>query len=258
MNCKNCNVTLAPESEFCNSCGGKVIRNRLTFRNLFEHISETFFNYDNKLLRTFIDLFRCPDQVIDSYVSGVRRRYVNPISFFGVSLTLSGLSLFIMKKYYMQYLDYSSLFKGEIFQDPEFQEQMSNSASMSFEYSSLINSALVPFLALVSFIVFYNRRYNLTEHIVIYLYSMSVSSILSVVFGLGVLAIIPESYILFILYFYIFMLVYNSYVLTRLFKLSALQLTLKIVLFFAIFFGFYIAIVIAVATIVIISKLIGV
>ena len=84
MNCKNCQNELTPESDYCNICGGKVIRNRLTLKNLFEHVSETFFNYDNKLLRTFIDLLKKPDEVINSYVKGVRKRYVNPLSFFGV------------------------------------------------------------------------------------------------------------------------------------------------------------------------------
>lgn len=54
MNCKNCKTSLSDESDYCNSCGGKIIRNRLTIRNLFEHFSEEFLNYDNKLFQTFI------------------------------------------------------------------------------------------------------------------------------------------------------------------------------------------------------------
>ena len=83
MECKNCSNQLSTNSDFCNSCGAKVIRNRLTLKNIFEHIIETFFNYDNKLLRTFIDLFKKPEKVIDGYINGVRKRYVNPISYFG-------------------------------------------------------------------------------------------------------------------------------------------------------------------------------
>ena len=138
MNCKNCHTKLPLDSDFCNSCGGKVIRNRLTFRNLFEHISETFFNYDNKLLRTFIDLFKKPELVIDGYIEGVRKRYVNPISFFGISLTLSGLSIFIIKKYYLQYLDFSQIFQGELFDNPMSKQMMENSSNSSLEYGSLI------------------------------------------------------------------------------------------------------------------------
>ena len=90
MNCKNCKTELSIDSSYCNTCGGRVVRNRLTFRNLFEHITETFFNFDNKLLRTFIDLFTKPERVIAGYISGVRRQYVNPISYLALVLTIGG------------------------------------------------------------------------------------------------------------------------------------------------------------------------
>lgn len=112
MNCKNCQTELSAQDEYCRSLGGKIIRQRLTFRNLFEHLSETFFNYDNKLLRTFTQLLVHPGDVILGYINGVRKKYINPISFFGLSLTLSGLSIFILKKFYLQYLDFSNLFEG--------------------------------------------------------------------------------------------------------------------------------------------------
>lgn len=84
MNCKNCNLELAETSLFCNSCGGKVIKKRLSFKNLCAHFSETFFNYDNKFLVTFLDLFKKPEVIIDSYVQGTRNRYVNPVGFFAI------------------------------------------------------------------------------------------------------------------------------------------------------------------------------
>ena len=83
MNCKNCHTELSEHDDYCRNCGARIIRNRLTFRNLFEHLSETFFNYDNKLLRTLIDLIKKPEDVIVGYINGVRKKYVNPISMFG-------------------------------------------------------------------------------------------------------------------------------------------------------------------------------
>lgn len=64
MDCKNCNTPLVENQNFCPVCGGKVIRNRLTIRNLFEHFSATFLNYDNKFLQTFICLFTKPEEII--------------------------------------------------------------------------------------------------------------------------------------------------------------------------------------------------
>lgn len=64
MDCKNCNTSLVEIQNFCSDCGAKVIRNRLTIRNLFEHFSATFLNYDNKFLQTFIGLFTKPEEII--------------------------------------------------------------------------------------------------------------------------------------------------------------------------------------------------
>jgi hypothetical protein len=240
MNCKNCYHELTPNSDYCNICGGKVIRNRLTLKNLFEHVSETFFNYDNKLLRTFIDLFRKPEVVIGSYVNGVRKRYVNPLSFFGVSLTLSGLSIFILRKFYLQYLDFSKVFTSEIYENEFSQQVLQNSSNSAFEYNSLIFSFLIPFLALISIIVFYNKHYNFTEHIIIYLYSISALTIGSIIIGHIVLFIIPEKYLLFTLIFYLIMFIYHAYILKRIFQLTALQLLLKTLFFLILFLAVYI------------------
>ncbi|MGC1205165.1 MAG: DUF3667 domain-containing protein [Flavobacteriaceae bacterium] len=243
MNCKNCDISLSQESDYCNSCGGKVIRNRLTIKNLFEHLSETFFNYDNKLLRTFIDLFKKPQVVIDSYVKGVRKRYVSPISFFGVILTLNGLNIFIISKFYKQYLDASKLIGDTDAANNEATRKILEMTSdFSLEYASLLFSFLIPLGALISWIVFFNKKYNYTEHVILYLYSMSVYSVLSVVFGLLTLAIIPEKYLSFAYVMYLFIFVYHCYILTKLFKLSFWQLALKVLLFLILFFITYIGV----------------
>lgn len=85
-NCKNCQTLLVDESDFCYQCGAKIIRNRLTLKNLFTHLVETFFSYDNAFLRTVN-----PNDVIDSYVSGVRKKYIAPLAFFAIAITFSGL-----------------------------------------------------------------------------------------------------------------------------------------------------------------------
>jgi len=243
MNCKNCDSNFEDNSDYCNSCGAKVIRNRLTFRNLFEHIGETFFNYDNKLLRTFLDLFKKPEIVIGSYVQGVRKRYVNPISFFGITLTLNGLNIFLISKFYKKYLDVSNLL-GDIgsSSDEGQKKAMEMVSEISLEYASLTFSILIPFGALISWIVFFNKKYNYTEHVILYLYSMSVYSILSIVFGLLTLVIIPEKYLLFASIMYLFIFIYHCYIFIRLFKLSIWQLVLKTLMFLVLFFISYIGI----------------
>ncbi len=221
MNCKNCEISLSEANDFCKSCRAKVIRNRLTLKNLFAHITETFFNYDNKLLKTILHLFTKPDYVIDSYVNGVRKKYINPISFFGLALTLTGFSIFIIGKFYKQYLNFSDIFGENKMYSNEFSKNwMENSADFSLEYSSLMFTLMIPSFALISWIVFLNKRYNLTEHIIIYLYSMSLYSIFSILFGFIILLIAPEKYLTYGIYMYLLVFIYHCYLLTRLFKLN--------------------------------------
>ncbi len=98
MDCKNCHTNLKDTDDFCNTCGAKVVRNRLTIRNLFAHFSEQFLNYDNKFLQTFIHLFTKPEAVIGCYINGTRKKYVNVISYFAIAITISGLQMYILNK----------------------------------------------------------------------------------------------------------------------------------------------------------------
>ena len=167
MTCKNCHTSLSSESDFCNSCGAKVIRNRLTLKNLFEHFSEQFLNYDNKFFQTFINLFIQPEDVIGSYISGTRKKYVNPVSYFAIAITLIGLQMFIMKRYFPEGIDVSSMsFNGN--------EDATNSMMKNImEYQSLLFMVNVPLYSFISTIVFFTlKKYNYTEHLVVFLYTV--------------------------------------------------------------------------------------
>lgn len=240
MNCKNCSTELLEQHDYCSSCGGRVIRNRLSFKNLFEHLSETFFNYDNKLLRTFTKLFTQPEDVIVGYIDGVRKKYINPISFFGLALTITGLSIFVLKKFYLDSIDFSSFFENMNVPE-EFMESTMNS---SMEYNSLIYSFLVPLFAVISWIVFLDKTYNLTEHIIIFLYSMSLLSIISVIIGQIFLLVSPNNYMIYSLLMWPLMFLYHCFILKRIFKLSFGGLILKSILALALFFVSYIGVII--------------
>ncbi len=239
MNCKNCHTEIQEQDDYCKSCGGKVIRNRLTLKNLFEHLSETFFNYDNKLLKTITALFKQPRLVIDSYVNGVRKRYINPISFFGLALTLSGLSTFIIRKFYLKYLILS--ISGT---DDKVQETIQ---TFVLDYNSLIYSILIPFLATISFIVFRKKKYNYTEHIVLFFYTMSLFSMASVFVSQIILLINPSYYQATSAILLFLLVIYHCSLFKRLFNLSLKQLILKTLLFLILFFILYIFLSIALA-----------
>lgn len=228
MNCKNCKTVLSLESDYCNSCGGKVIRNRLTFKNLFEHITETFFNYDNKLLRTFLVLFKNPENVIGSYINGTRKKYVNVISYFALAITISGFYLLILKKFFPEVMDYSILsFEGQ----EDFQKK---NVSFVQEYMSLFMMLYVPIYALIARVSFIGvNKFNYTELLVVFLYIQAQMSIVTAIasvilsfFGVtqGVMSIV----------FTPLMVLYTAICLKRLYNINTQNIILRTLLFFAV------------------------
>ncbi len=225
MNCKNCHTNLVSESEFCYTCGGKVIHNRLTFRNLFEHISETFFNYDNKLWRTFIDLFVRPEAVIEPYINGVRKRYVNPISYFGLALTLTGLYTLIINKYFPETFDFS------IITAPGQEEFQRKNMNFVQEYQSLVMMFYIPIYALIARISFIGlKKFNYTELLVIFMFTQAQISIASALvtlitafFGVTMGAVSLISLPL--------MILYNAFCLKRIYNLNFSGILLRTLLF---------------------------
>ncbi len=234
MNCKNCHTSFPEDTDYCPSCGGKVIRNRLTLKALFAHFSEQFLNYDNKFLKTFLHLFSKSEVVIDGYINGTRKRYVNAISYFAIALTMSGLNIFILQKFFPETLNFSAL--GINNQEENFQNYM----NLVFEYYSLQMMLIIPLIALISKIVFFNRKkYNYTEHLVIYLYTFAQTTFIGVLLTFLIILFNLDygifSYISMVITF-----IYSAYCLKRLYKLDLSELILKTFLFIFVFMTIYI------------------
>lgn len=248
MHCKNCNTKLLEADNFCSNCGAKVIRNRLTIKNLFEHFTEHFLNYDNRFLKTFLCLFTKPEDVIDGYIKGVRKKYVNVISYFAIALTVSGLQLLILDKFFPEAMDFSSF---------ETTNSVADSNQMTTfirEYQSILMMINVPIYALVSYLVFFTlKKYNYTEHLVIFMYILSqltfVGTIISITSACFGLSLAHASMILSPI-----QVIYSLYCLQRLYKLSLKGLILRTLLFFTVVIIGFLLITISVAVLAIIFK----
>lgn len=222
MNCKNCDTILTNESLYCHTCGAQVVKNRLTLKNLLKHFTETYFNYDNKFIQTIINLFVKPENVIGSYIDGVRKKYINPVSFLAISFTLSGFHLFFFKDNLKEIMASSgmSVYQGQ----EKFGEAVYN---FVFDYNSFLYFAIIPGFAIISWMVFINKKYNFTEHVIIYLYTMSFSSIVSIFLTVFIVLIAPKIYMTFSFSVYFLLFVYHIFLLKRLFKLSGKQMLMK-------------------------------
>jgi hypothetical protein len=227
--CKNCNTSLTLETDYCYNCGAKVIRNRLTIKNLFEDFSQTYLNFDNTFIKTFISLFTKPEEVIGCYIDGTRKKYVNVISYFALAITVSGLYLVIVKKFFPEALDYSSLNFDP--QQAEFQKK-----NMTFieEYQSLLMMLYVPIYAIMARVSFAGiKKYNYTELLVIFLYVQAQISFVSAVLGV-ILSAAGMNQGEMILLLIPLMILYAAFCLKRLYNLNFLNIFLRTLLFFAV------------------------
>jgi hypothetical protein len=232
-NCKGCGAYMSLDQRFCNECGAKRMYNRLNWRVLFADFTDRFLNVENNFLRTFIDLFKRPQDVIDGYINGVRKKYLSAFSYFAIAVTIAGFSAFILKNWFIDEIvaTQAGFFDGSEQADfqKEFQKDWFN---MVMDYQSVVYFLSIPLMALISWVVFWNRKkYNLVEHTVIYLYGYSHIAIATVVLGLFFVWFQPiyQVWSFAVLFIQIF---YLGYVLKKLFYLDWGGIILKTALFF--------------------------
>lgn len=251
MECKNCAISLDPNANFCQDCGAKVIRNRLTFGSLFTEIRERIFNLDsNKPLHTFLDLFLRPEKVIDGYIKGVRKRYINPFGYLTIAITVFGAFLFFFSEEYSAAMSSISSASENAGPQAELSQKINDNV---LKYQSFIFFLFVPFLALISKIVFLkNKKYNYVEHIIINTYGQSHISLASTILYFATVwnesafsAVTLSITFINVLYF--------AYMLKRLFGLSFVGIILKTLLFIVILIPFFIMITIVVWVLLIIT-----
>ncbi len=230
INCKNCGQQIE-NYNFCPDCGAKKITKRITFKNLIAEFVDRFLNLDNSFVRTFIHLFTKPEQVIDGYIHGLRKKYVNAFGYFAISITITGFYSFIIKD---RMFELATTSMSSFLPEEELQNQIV-AMETSFQYQSIISFILIPILAIMSRLVFFNyKKYNFTEHLVIYLYAYSH------IVGIFALLQIPfifalDNYFTVIFAPFIGYLIYIGYVLKRMYSISLKKIILKTFLFLGVF-----------------------
>ncbi|WP_431158854.1 DUF3667 domain-containing protein [Winogradskyella poriferorum] len=231
MKCKNCETSIKQNQKFCDNCGARIIKNRLTPTVLAKQVNEQFLSIDNKLLITFIDLFKCPEQVINGYINGTRKKYIDVLQYFALALTLVGVQVFLMNSFFKSELEstFESLraFESATGGAKNPINSTINSQFESFEeinnYQSVFYILSIPLYAFGSwatnFLIKPVYKYNFTEHLVVNIYYYAqviiITAVLYILFlflGLDYLVI---SGVVTVLIF-----IYHFYTLKRVFQLD--------------------------------------
>lgn len=85
--CLNCEKALVEDQFFCSHCGQKVHNSKLTIWSLIGEFFAGIFNLDNGVYRSLLNLPR-PGYLSKQFMSGKRKRYLNPIRLFLVALII--------------------------------------------------------------------------------------------------------------------------------------------------------------------------
>ncbi|MDC6366764.1 MULTISPECIES: DUF3667 domain-containing protein [Flavobacteriaceae] len=205
MECKNCQASLRSDFDYCPNCGAKVIRNRLTLKNIWQDISFQVFNVDNTFVKTFRHLFTIPHLVIESYISGTRKKYMNPISYFAIGITLSGIMFFVLRNIYHINLTNSS-----------FTDKQPTNMDFVFDYQGLLSYVIMPIYALMTWLLFIDKKkLNYTEHLATNAYITGQTSFVQVIACLLLFGFFDIRYDLFNWSFLLVIVVYQFYVLGK-------------------------------------------
>ncbi|MFK7813199.1 MAG: DUF3667 domain-containing protein [Maribacter sp.] len=227
MECKNCQTILRTDYSFCPDCGAKVIRNRLTIKNLFRDVTERYFNVDNTFLKTFWHLFTKPELVIEGYIKGIRRKYLNPVSYIGIALTLSGLIVFLVKKKASQ-IDFDIFGVGTSVASEKAME-------ITFDFQAILFVLYIPMMAIAAWLCFQEKKYNFSERLVIFTYTLAHYSIFIFVPSILVLVFSAEYYGSLSTFALLFMYCYSAFVIKRISNEKGASSYAKILLFWVLF-----------------------
>jgi hypothetical protein len=237
MICINCEHGNAPESSFCDQCAAPLIVKRLTVSAFFKDFFERYLSFDNKFLHTFKALIFTPEAVVNGYKNGLRIRYVNPITFLVIAVTLSSIQVYLLKNGYIIFAldapDAENPFDMKAFND------------WIFDHQNLVMFLTIPLLAFVSKIVFLQRTdYNFAEHNLIYFYTYSVVTIFLLVCIMPIFLIVDSDFMYYSLVSFLFLFAYHTYALKRIFALSVKQIVHKTLLFIPVIVLLYLILII--------------
>jgi len=177
MICKNCNNNF--EGNFCNECGQPASTHDLNFHFLVHDIQHGLLHLDKGFVYTIKELFKRPGHTIREYVKGKRVSHFKPVS---LILVLAGTYGLLSHFFHINIL-------GDTFQVGDTGEGAEKLKHALSEFSdwvashfALVSLLTLPIFTLGTFIGFWKKGYNLSEHFVLNAYLTGQRLLLHVLF----------------------------------------------------------------------------
>ena len=128
---------------------------RINMPHLFHEFAHTFWHLEKGFLYTFKELARHPGSMQRNYLSGYQLRYQKPSSLFAISGTVCALALYLIYKH-----------------APDQSHQY-----FYKHYYFFVQAAMLPFYAMITYIVFHSRDLFYAEALVMNVYMIGFMSV---------------------------------------------------------------------------------
>lgn len=228
MICKNCQHTLLDKDKFCNNCGAKVVDDRITFKKLFSDFFINVFGFDSAFFITLKKLILRPDAVINDYLGGVRKRYMNPFAFLAIG---AALSLLTFNYYADDFIAINSAINSEQILETKQKATMEiskdlpkeeikklefekKSAQFQMKYNDGVMQFMLRYYNLLTFVFLFLyailskwtfwKPHNFGEHIIINAYIYGLTTYISVILFLVSIVVHPAIYFFSIIIYILF------------------------------------------------------
>ena len=167
--CLNCGALL--QGKYCSACAQRSDTGRLDWHWLSHEVQHGIFHVDRGIFFTLKELLVRPGHAIRDYVEGKRKRYFAP---FGLIMLLGAISVV-----FVQWLDIDFKAMSPPTARPG-QMQMPDMGEM-MSHQTLMYLAMIPFMAVGTWLCLRKYGYNFVEHLVINTYIGALVAIISLI-----------------------------------------------------------------------------
>jgi hypothetical protein len=177
--CQNCGYV--GEEKFCSKCGEELHIHRISLPHIMHEVAHTFWHLEKGFLFTLKELAIHPGTMQKKYLSGYRLHYQKPFPLFAISGTICALTLYF-------------IYKNAPNTDQYFYKH----------FYFLVQASMLPFYALITFILFKSPKLYYAEALVLNVYMLGFMSALILPLNLlsfflpsGIVSLLEISFLLF-------------------------------------------------------------
>ncbi len=169
--CRNCEVSLAPEHDFCPKCSQKTGLHRLSLHDIIHDAIHFFFHADKSLLNLVRELAVNNGKVAREFIAGKRKKYFPPLNFF---LLVAAVYLFVQIQTDYPHINVVKAYPELLqIQNKALQVKMINAYQRREDaihfmnhHSNTVMMLSLPVIALVFWLLYRRKGFNYTEHLV--------------------------------------------------------------------------------------------